>query len=153
MSQEHMESRNKTKAVLHGGLIYCVKYYWWRQVLPLFPFYRQRDWAQRGKSLTKVSDIGSGRMRIQTWEGCLQFPRADPLLRTKEISWHPDVLKCSVVSLPVTPSMPSIWATPGPVVLQGSTVSIFCGGPPGTTQHHLNQAGSSQELYKEEPKE
>nr|XP_020034870.1 natural cytotoxicity triggering receptor 1-like [Castor canadensis] len=53
----------------------------------------------------------------------------------------------------VTPSMPSIWATPGPVVLQGSTVSIFCGGPPGTTQHHLNQAGSSQELYKEEPKE
>ncbi|XP_073913479.1 leukocyte immunoglobulin-like receptor subfamily A member 5 [Castor canadensis] len=46
-----------------------------------------------------------------------------------------------------TPSMPSIWATPGLVVLQGSSVSIFCGGPPGTTQHRLKQAGSSREWH------
>ncbi|XP_076961991.1 leukocyte-associated immunoglobulin-like receptor 2 [Callospermophilus lateralis] len=39
---------------------------------------------------------------------------------------------------------PSIRAVPGPVVPQGSPVSIFCRGPPGTAQLCLQQVGGSR---------
>ncbi|XP_058136811.1 leukocyte immunoglobulin-like receptor subfamily A member 2 [Dasypus novemcinctus] len=39
---------------------------------------------------------------------------------------------------------PSIRAVPGPVAPQGSPLTILCRGPPGTSQHRLEQAGTSQ---------
>nr|XP_027776882.1 leukocyte immunoglobulin-like receptor subfamily A member 6 isoform X1 [Marmota flaviventris] len=46
---------------------------------------------------------------------------------------------------------PSIWAVPGPVVPQGSPVSIFCRGPPGAARQRLQQVGGSRVWAAEGP--
>ncbi|XP_071461010.1 leukocyte immunoglobulin-like receptor subfamily A member 6 [Marmota flaviventris] len=46
---------------------------------------------------------------------------------------------------------PSIWAVPGPVVPQGSPVSIFCRGPPGAARQRLQQVGGSRVWAAESP--
>uniref|UniRef100_A0A8C6EMZ6 Leukocyte immunoglobulin-like receptor subfamily A member 6 n=1 Tax=Marmota marmota marmota TaxID=9994 RepID=A0A8C6EMZ6_MARMA len=48
------------------------------------------------------------------------------------------------VSVPGSLRKPSIWAVPGPVVPQGSPVSIFCRGPPGAARQRLQQVGGSR---------
>nr|XP_023399876.1 leukocyte immunoglobulin-like receptor subfamily A member 6 [Loxodonta africana] len=48
---------------------------------------------------------------------------------------------------------PSIWAMPGAVISQGTSVTILCRGPPGITRYRLEQAGSSQVWYEENPQD
>ncbi|XP_037675016.1 leukocyte immunoglobulin-like receptor subfamily A member 2 [Choloepus didactylus] len=45
---------------------------------------------------------------------------------------------------------PSIRAVPSPVAPQGSALTILCKGPPGTSQHRLEHAGTSQ-VWHEKP--
>ncbi|XP_053462090.1 leukocyte immunoglobulin-like receptor subfamily A member 6 [Nycticebus coucang] len=46
---------------------------------------------------------------------------------------------------------PSIQALPGPVIPQGTSVTIICRGPPRVARYRLGQAGSSQVWYEENP--